>query len=95
MPPLFLICERFKALSPVTALTNAYILVVALHERINSKIDGSFRFERHFIRGKGKMTVRAGLAVAVMMALAVGHIRAGRPECMRSLVSECNYVRAG
>ena len=39
------------------------------------------------------MTVRVGLAVAVMMALAVGHI-AGRPEKMRSLVSEC-CARAG
>ena len=39
--------------------------------------------------GKAKMTVRAGLALAVMMALAVGHIKAGRPECMRSLVSGC------
>ena len=33
------------------------------------------------------MTARVGLAVAVMMALAVGHIKAGRPEKMRSLVS--------
>ena len=63
-------------------------------ERINSRIDNSFRFERHYIRGKAKMTVRVGLAVAVMMALAVGHIKAGRPEKMRSLVSEC-CARAG
>ncbi len=40
------------------------------------------------------MTARAGLALAVMMALAVGHIRAGRPECMRSLVSGC-YADTG
>ncbi|MDE0291569.1 MAG: transposase [Candidatus Dadabacteria bacterium] len=53
-------------------------------ERINSRIEGSFRFERHFIRGVAKMS-----ALAVMMALAVGHIKAGRPECMRSLVSGC------
>ena len=58
-------------------------------ERINSRIDNSFGFERHFIRGKAKMTARVGLALAVMMALAVGHIRAGRPEKMRSLVSCC------
>ena len=64
-------------------------------ERINSRIDNSFGFERHFIRGKDKMRARAGLAVAVMMALAIGHIRAGRPECMRSLVSGCDYARAG
>ena len=63
-------------------------------ERINSRIDNSFGFERHYIRGKARMTARAGLAVAVMMALAVGHIKAGRPEKMRSLVSGC-YARAG
>ena len=63
-------------------------------ERINSRIDNSFGFERHFIRGKARMTARAGLAVAVMMALAVGHIKAGRPEKMRSLVSGC-WARAG
>ena len=63
-------------------------------ERINSRIDNSFGFERHFIRGKAKMTARVGLALAVMMALAVGHIKAGRPECMRSLVSGC-YADTG
>ena len=64
-------------------------------ERINSRIDNSFGFERHFIRGKDKMTARVGLTVAVMMALAIGHIRAGSPEKMRSLVSRCDYARAG
>lgn len=33
------------------------------------------------------MNARAGLALAVTMALAVGHIKAERSECMRSLVS--------
>ena len=60
-------------------------------ERINSRIDNSFGFERHFIRGKAKMTARVGLALVVMMALAVGHIKAGRPECMRSLVAGAGY----
>ena len=63
-------------------------------ERINSRIDNSFGFEKHFIRGKAKMTARVGLALAVMMALAVGHIKAGRPEYMRSLVSGC-YADTG
>ena len=58
-------------------------------ERINSRIEGSFGFERHYIRGRAKMSARVGMAFAVMMALAVGHIKAGRPECMRSLVSGC------
>ena len=55
-------------------------------ERINARLDGSFGFECHFVRGGAKMTTRLGLAVAVMMALALGAVLAGRPERMRSLV---------
>ena len=56
-------------------------------ERINSRLDGSFGFERHFIRGAAKMKTRMGLAVAVMMALALGAALEGRPHRMRSLVN--------
>jgi hypothetical protein len=55
-------------------------------ERINNRIDRHFGFEQHFIRGLAKMTTRVGLAIAVMMAMALGHIQQGRPEQMRSLV---------
>ena len=55
-------------------------------ERINARLDGSFRFENHFVRGRAKMQTRLGLAVAVMMALALGAVLAERPERMRSLV---------
>lgn len=55
-------------------------------ERINNRIDHSFGFERHFIRGQAKMTTRVGLALAVMMAMALGHVRQGRSAQMRSLV---------
>jgi hypothetical protein len=55
-------------------------------ERINSRIDNSFGFEKHFIRGKGKMQTRVGLALCVVMAMALGHVRAGRIKQMRSLV---------
>jgi len=55
-------------------------------ERINNRIDHSFGFENHFIRGKAKMQARVGLALAVMMAIALGHVNAGRIEQMRSLV---------
>ena len=37
-------------------------------------------------RGKAKMTARVGLAMEVMMALALGHLRAGRKQQMRTLV---------
>lgn len=55
-------------------------------ERVNSRLDVSFGFERHFIRGKKKMEIRMGLALVVMLAMAVGWIESGEQEKMRSLV---------
>ena len=55
-------------------------------ERINNRIDHSFGFEDHFIRGHANLATRVGLALAIMMALALGHVVEGRPEQMRSLV---------
>ena len=55
-------------------------------ERINSRLDHSFNFETHYIRGLAKMKARVGLALAVMMALALGQVRAGHAERMRSLI---------
>jgi len=56
-------------------------------ERVNSRLDGSFGFERHTIRGLNKMKFRVSLALAVMLALALSAIRAGEHERMRSLVT--------
>ena len=55
-------------------------------ERINSRIDRGFGFETHYTRGIAKMKTRIGLALAVMMALAPGQVRAGHAERMCSLV---------
>jgi len=55
-------------------------------ERVNSRIDMSFGFERHYIRGLQKMNLRCGLALTVMLAIAVGRLRQQHPELMRSLV---------
>jgi hypothetical protein len=55
-------------------------------ERVNSRIDVSYGFERHYIRGLKKMKLRCGLALSVMLAIAVGRIRQEHPELMRSLV---------
>ena len=55
-------------------------------ERINNRVDNNFGFEDHFIRGKTHMTVRLGLALTVMMALALGHVKEGRQAQMRSLI---------
>jgi len=56
-------------------------------ERVNSRIDGAFGFERHFIRGKKKMHARTGLALLVMLGMALGWIEAGQCERIRSLVA--------
>ena len=55
-------------------------------ERVNSRFDVSFGFEKHFIRGQKKMEVRVGLALCVMLAMAVGRIKEQQTELMRSLV---------
>lgn len=55
-------------------------------ERVNSRLDVSFGFEKHFIRGQKKMEVRVGLALCVMLAMAVGRIKEEHQELMRSLV---------
>ena len=62
-------------------------------ERVNSRIDMSFGFEHHTIRGLPKMRARVGLALAVMLAMAVGFISQGRPELMRSLVGSTRRLR--
>jgi hypothetical protein len=64
-------------------------------ERINNRIDNSFCFEKHFIRGQAKMKTRMGLALAVMMAMALGHVKAGRVELMRSLVQPIPIRKTG
>ncbi len=55
-------------------------------ERVNSRIDRVYGFEAHFIRGKAKMTLRVGLALTVMLAVALGHLKEQRRDYIRSLV---------
>lgn len=63
-------------------------------ERVNSRLDTSFMFERHFIRGFSKMHLRVGLALVVMLAMALGSIKAGQHKRMRSLVLPAPLVKA-
>lgn len=55
-------------------------------ERVNSRLDVSFGFEQHFVRGHKKMRLRCGLALTVMLAMAVGRIKANQRDRLRSLV---------
>lgn len=64
-------------------------------ERINSRIDNDYCFENHYIRGIAKMQTRIGLAAAVMMAMALGHVKEGRQQQMRSLVKPIPAANSG
>lgn len=55
-------------------------------ERINTRLDNDFCFEKHYIRGKAKMRTRTGLSLVVIMAMALGHNKEDRKAQIRSLV---------
>jgi len=55
-------------------------------ERVNSRIDQVLGFEHHTIRGKAKMEMRVSLALVIMLSMALGRIRIGQVDQMRSLV---------
>jgi hypothetical protein len=56
-------------------------------ERVNSRIDRVLGFELHTIRGLAKMEARLGIALVVMLAMALGRIEAGQKDQMRSLLA--------
>jgi hypothetical protein len=55
-------------------------------ERVNSRLDVSFGFEHHFIRGLKKMKLRCCLALCVMLAMALGRVKEKQQDKIRSLV---------
>ena len=55
-------------------------------ERINSRLDVSFGFENHYIKGMKKMRLRCSVAMIVMLAMALGRVREKKFDSMRSLV---------
>jgi hypothetical protein len=54
-------------------------------ERINSRIDTSFGFERHTIRGLQKMSLMVTISLSLMLAVAVGRTAEKQPDLIRSL----------
>ena len=64
-------------------------------ERTDTRLDNDFGFERHCIRGHAAMKTRVGLGLAIMMALALGHVLEGRLGQMRSLVGAVPFADTG
>lgn len=56
-------------------------------ERVNSRLDQVLGFERHTIRGKAKMEMKVSLALVVILAMALGRIRTGQSDKMRSFIA--------
>ncbi|MFP4026955.1 MAG: hypothetical protein ACLFWL_04120 [Candidatus Brocadiia bacterium] len=49
-------------------------------ERVNGRLDVSFGFENHYIRGNKKMRARCSLALIVMLAMALGRVRENKSK---------------
>jgi hypothetical protein len=83
------LCEDRRVFTPLARSSyvwdKAYKKRTAV-ERVNSRMDGSFGFERHYIRGLGKMRCRVGLALCVMLAMALGRSKENQAQHRRSLV---------
>ena len=81
---------------PVRAVWNSLLAgIIYGHESVeslrremgrNTRLVWLCGFERHFIRGLAKMKLRMGLAMVVMLSMAVGRIKEKQREDMCSLV---------
>ncbi len=88
--------KDWRVFTPVPRDSPSWVRLYARRtavERVNARIDQVFGFERHTIRGLEKMRARMGLALVVMLALAVAAIRSHRSDLTRSLVG-CPRQRA-
>jgi hypothetical protein len=56
-------------------------------ERVNSRLDRVLSFELHTIRGLAKMEARMGIALIVLLSMALGRLKAGQKDQMRSLLA--------
>ena len=56
-------------------------------ERVNSRVGKQLGFDVHFVRGMRKMRLKAGLALVVMLSIAVAQVKRNRLEKMRTLIA--------
>ena len=81
--------EDRRVFTPIARSSYAWQRLYNNHsavERVNSRLDLSFGFEQHFIRGLSKMRLRLSLAMLVMLAMAYGRIKEKQKDKLRSLV---------
>jgi transposase len=83
------LCEDRRVFTPVSRSSYKWERLYKIRpavERVNSRLDVSFGFEHHFVRGLGKMKLKCTLAFSVMLAMALGRIKENKQDKMRSLV---------
>jgi hypothetical protein len=83
------LCEDRRVFTPVSHSSYKWERLYKIRpavERVNSRIDVSFGFEHHFVRGLGRMKLKCTLAFSVMLAMALGRIKENKQDKMRSLV---------
>jgi hypothetical protein len=86
----------FLCLRPTAVHRGSEAITAAV--RWNASIAASiiaFCFEKHFIRGQVKMQTRMGLALAVMMVMALGHVKENREQQMRFLIRPIPCAASG
>ena len=54
---------------------------------MNSRVDRVLSFELHTIRGLAKMGARMGIALVVLLSMALGRLNAGQKNGFRSLIA--------
>ena len=57
-------------------------------ERVNSRIDEFFGFEKHYNRGLKKIKLKLGLSFITMLGMALGRINQKQFEKLRSMTKE-------
>ena len=61
-------------------------------KRVFSRVDGVFGFDHHTIQGKAKMDTRLGLALILNVCMALGWIRLGYKDKIRSFLEPIPIV---
>jgi len=56
-------------------------------ERVNSRLGLQLGFDVHFVRGMTKMRMKAGVAIAVMLSMALAQVRRNHKGKMRTLLA--------
>jgi hypothetical protein len=56
-------------------------------ERVNSRLGMQLGFDVHFVRGMTKMRMKAGVAIAVMLSMALAQVRRNQKAKMRTLLA--------